>query len=46
MALQQATATLDKMQYIEGRTFTKEEIFGVFAPGPDPQRWPGSAWTT
>ena len=33
ISLLQAAQTLDKMQYIEGRTFTKEEIFGVFAPG-------------
>lgn len=29
----QAAATLREMEYIEGRTFTKEEIFNVFAPG-------------
>ena len=29
----QAAATLRDMEFISGRTFTKEEIFSVFAPG-------------
>lgn len=29
----QASGTLQEMEYINGRTFTKEEIFSVFAPG-------------
>jgi hypothetical protein len=30
---QQAAATLKDMEFSEGRQFTKEEIFGLFAPG-------------
>ena len=29
----QAAATLREMEFMEGRTFTKEEIFSTFAPG-------------